>query len=662
MTLDYTFGQQSFTSNPGNFPFVSRYGQAMGGIYHASPAIVGPPGTLLQDPGYTGFQGTWQSRESIAYVATTDGLLHAFWTDETKEENNERWAMLLPAVMTNLYPAYPSSPNLLLDGSPIVKDVAWDRGIAGGIQSASDPTVWHTMLVAGFGSNNQGYYAVDVTNPDPSKLTSGTVPPDSPSGSGPHFRWQLTKMPAKNYPIFGAHSGTPAITTLFMDPGDGLGTREIAVAILPGGVDGSPTSSAGSGSPCARSVKITDSSPLGTYTSRQSVRCWGGSSPPVATDPVNGRSLVIARVDTGEILRVFTRLTDVMTKYPSDTLLIANRINDTPLDSPMTGTPIVYPSDVATDATKVFVSDADGTIWRFDVSSSDPTKWTGDIFLDLYNQTVDTNPTAWSDGQPLSVTPTMSTDTAGNVVINAATGVTDTFDSTGIEFVYSITEKVQGDLTNGQKLRAFVNWYMGTPLTPVSTFTPPPTPQDTASGPAFLAGERVSGPMVVFDGKLYFATYAVPPPSTVTCVSNLARIWGVDFVNPADTTCNVPLTAASCNRAEGGIPGFLYQSKIETDITPNATASNASLRTAVVPGLTINATPACAGAGAATTDQYVGGGAQHMAAQNFTAGKFQLSSQLGAPAANGTGTATINLSVPTPLSPTVIDSWAAVLE
>ncbi len=179
----------------GNFPFVSRYGQALGGIYHASPAIVGPPGTLLQDPGYSGFQANWQTREGIAYVATTDGLLHAFWTDETKPENNERWAMLLPAVMTNIYPSYPSSPNLLLDGSPIVKDVAWERNIT----SSVDPTVWHTMLVAGFGSNNRGYYAVDVTNPDASKLASGVVPPDDPTGSGPHLRWQLTTAPATNY-------------------------------------------------------------------------------------------------------------------------------------------------------------------------------------------------------------------------------------------------------------------------------------------------------------------------------------------------------------------------------------------------------------------------------------------------------------------------------
>ena len=254
----------------------------------------------------------------------------------------------------------------------------------------------------------------------------------------------------------------------------------------------------------------------------------------------------------------------------------------------------------------------------------------------------------------------MSTDTSGNVVLNAATGVTDTFDSNGIEFLYSITEKVQGSTP---QLRAFVNWYMGTPLTPASTtsFTAPQTPEDTATSPAFLAGERVAGPMVVFDGKLYFSTYAVPPPSTTLCVQNLARIWGVDYVNPADLTCASPSTSGNCNRAGGGIPGFLYNGKMETDVTPFATSS-APLKTAVIPGLTINATPACAGAGTPTTDQYVGGGAQHIAAKNFTSGSYAISSQVGAPSTSGIGTQSINLSVPTPLSPTVIDSWASVVE
>jgi type IV pilus assembly protein PilY1 len=563
--------------------------------------------------------------------------------------------------MAQIHASYPSNPNILLDGPPIVKDVAWDRNIS----SVVDPTVWHTMLVAGYGPTNQGYYAVDVTNPDASALGSGGYPTNSPA-SGPHLRWQLTTMPSTNYNIFGSHSGTPAITTLFMDPGDGGGTREIGVAILPGGSDGNPTTSAGNGSPCARAAKSTAqvTQPPSGFAFRTSVRCWGSNSsgPPASTDSVDGRAVAIVRVDTGEILRVFERKADAKAAK-ADTLLAANRVIDTPFDSPMTGTPLVYPSDVATNATKAFISDADGTIWRLDLSNPDPSQWSGSLFVDLYNQTVDTNSTAWSDGQPLSVTPTLSTDTSSNVVINAATGVTDTYDSNGIEFVYSITEKAQAAGGTTQLL-ASVNWYMSTPLTPASltSFAPPPSPEDTAATPAFLPGERVSGPMVVFDGKLYFATYIVPPPSTVTCVSNQARVWGVDYVHPADPACNVPATAGSCNRGAGGVPGFLYNGKMETDISPLVTSADARVRTAVIPGLTINATPACAGAGTPALDQYVGGGAMHSAAQGFTPGAYSLSSQVGAPSANGVGSATVNLNVPTPTTPSVIDSWAGVVE
>ena len=57
----------------------------------------------------------------------------------------------------------------------------------------------------------------------------------------------------------------------------------------------------------------------------------------------------------------------------------------------MTGTPIVFPTDVGTDATKIFVGDADGTIWSFDVSNSEPDELDGRLFLDLYNTTVDPN-------------------------------------------------------------------------------------------------------------------------------------------------------------------------------------------------------------------------------------------------------------------------------
>ena len=539
--------------------------------------------------------------------------------------NNEIWALMPPAVMPSILASYPSSHEFLLDGSPVVKDVVWDRSLA----NQSDVTNWHTTLVAGFGPSQRGYYAVDVTSTDTTNIPKATP---EPSPTGPVFLWQVTKMPATNGQLFGAHSGTPAITSLFMDPGDGGGAREIGVAILPGGQDSGPATTGGNVAKCDRVGKLTDAQPADAkFAFRSSVRCWGtppAGNAPTKDDAVVGRSVAIVRLDTGEVLRVFTRLADLPA---GDTLAIAKRVTDTGLDSPMTGTPVVFPSDVGTDATKAFVGDADGTIWRFDLSSQNPSDWVGELYLDLYNPAADTaQATSWGDGQPLEVPLVTSLDTAGNLVISASTGSTESFDTTGTYYTYSITEMVAGSPI---KPRASVNWWLDT---------------STVTG---SAGERVSGPMTVFDGVLYFATYAAAPVGTQACTSGHGRIWGLDFTAPVDPT----------TLKLGGIPRLNPPPAGHVDyIQPDET--DTSLKGVVIPGVSINGTPACASTAAASNDTYVAG-ATHSSASNFTAGGYSVFSQLGAPGgASGSATRQFSLSVPPPMSPTKIDSWAAVLE
>lgn len=376
---------------------------------------------------------------------------------------------------------------------------------------------------------------------------------------------------------------------------------------------------------------------MNAYLARTSVRCWGtpptGKSPSVS-DAVIGRSLTIARLDTGEIIRTFMRSADVPA---GDTLAAANptRIINTLLDSPMTGTPVPYPSDVGADATKVFVGDADGTIWRFDLSSTNPSLWVGELYLDLYNQQVDKSSTSWDDGQPIQVPMVTSLDAKGNVVLNAATGTQETFDTTGTYYVYSITEQVDPSTL---VLRANVNWW----LNPTTVTNQP--------------GERVSGPMTVFDGVLYFATYSAANPASQTCSSGDARLWGRDCENPLDLN---DLSQGGILRLEPPqgpltpLPLYVQPDKYDTTLTG-----------AVIPGVAINATPACGGLGAPSADSNVYG-AQHQTASSFSVpqNQFSLYTQVGAKnPSGGTNTKTYQIELPTPISPTMIDSWAGVIE
>lgn len=660
MILDFIFGQQE-PALPTDFGWVSRCilcgagntgapaTSSFGDIYHATPVVVGPPDSLLDDISYSGFRtyitttagggdgGTSSApRAPVVYAATNDGLLHAFATNENANANNELWAMLLPAPEPLLLSTYPATDQFLLDGAPVVKDVVWDRTTINASMCASGQTVtrpppdtgetgcpWHTSLVAGYGASQQGYYSVDVTNP-----------------TSPVFEWQLTKMVSPNFSIFGSHSATPAITTITLNDSSGA-PHEVGVAILPGGVNaGGPTSTTAS---CERihvsSGTGTDSEPASSFVERNNVRCWG--TPPVASSPVPGRSLSIVRLDTGEIVRVFARKTDISTTNATDPLLTSNAgvgvVTDTQLDSPMTGTPVVYPSDVGADATKIFVGDADGTVWRFDVSSPNPAQWFGDAFIDLYNQTVDTSATSWNDGQPFDVPMVASLDSTGSLVLNIASGTTQTFDTTGIEYLYSVSEKVGGSPT---RLRASVNWYW-IPMTPAVTTTP-----------SFLQqGERVAGPMTVFNGTLYFATYYAGTPST-GCNPGRAKLWGFNFNTPQNTS----------NLSQGGLrPAATSGSSPTTACTSTQDWTDPGvacgvIQSSVVPGVAVLATPACAQAGTAA----FGSTGVHNSLSSVAAGGFSLVANVGG--SGVTGGTSVSMALPTPTSPTVIDSWASVVE
>ena len=586
--------------------FVSRSTNAFGDIFHSTPAVVGPPNALVRDDSYQRFatRAGIANRPTVLYTSTNDGLLHAFDTSVPPDsaQMNEIWALMPPAVLPNLLSVYPTGHALLLDGAPIVRDVVFDREQA----NIGDDTRWHTMLVSGFGSAFPGYYAVEVT--DPRRPTQASA--------GPIFRWQMTSVPSSTKQIFGAHSGTPAITTVFarLNDGKSTSTREIGVAILPGGYDAPP----GSGS-CPRDADTKDAplsdqsgaAPKAGYAARTKVRCWGGA----------GRSVTVVRLDTGEILKTFMRTSDVPAGVP---------FRPTPLDSPMTGTPVVYPSTVGAVAKKFFIGDVDGTVWRFDISDANPDNWKGELFLDAYNQSADKSTAAYADGQPIAVAPVVALDRNGNLVVEVATGDQETLTASGTNYVYSVTEQISF-ADSPPVLRATPNWYL-----------------------RFAnAGERVTGPMAVFDAVLYFATY-VPATGNV-CAKGAPHLYGLDFTQPADATDPSKGGIARLNPLNTSpLPPF-YDPVADPNRNPDDFAGK------IIPGVTINVTPTCADTSRSTTDPYVSGKATHFFADNVTSSAPSLLAEVGGSSPTG-APLSIKVDLPRPVTATAVDSWASVVE
>lgn len=622
----------------------------LGAVFRANPVMNGPPDSLLREEGYRTFQARRARRKPTLFAATTDGVLHAFKAMETATNaTHELWSFIPPAVLPRLASNYPSGNQILLDGTPVVKDTVWDRTV-GEIDNGSK---WHTTLVAGLGVAGGGYYAVNVTDSDCSSTANtnectGTSGYEAPgygsldhagggaydgSGSGakrgPHFLWQLTDFPRSPtgetarvvrrsrdgqdmVSLFGRTTGTPAITTLQIRGTDGV-DRQVGVAILPGGIDGQPVRNG----QCARVSTDTERAHDSLRPPRQYVRQWAST----CDDSVPGRGLTIVRLDTGEIIRHFGRTVDIPRALPTTV------VNYAPFDSPVTGTPVVYPQTVGAVAQRVFVGDADGTLWRVDVSSTNPANWRVMLFADLVS-----GGTA-ADSQPIQVTPVLSLEPNGAVVINAATGDQENIIYRVGErnYVWSIME--QRPTLSTEPPRASIRW--------VETL---------------LNGERVTGPMTVFDRTLFFATFAPHIPAPNACDNaGVAKLWGLNyFVGDGAGTppggspmwCDVDPLTGICPAA-----GSLVKSSA-------VTGDNAGY---IIPGVTLRATQACSAIGA------VDDGTGLTGFQTMTPSRYELSFGVSKPRTGGAAgmppsVQTTHIRRPLPRISTTVNAWALVVD
>jgi len=641
---------------------------ALGAVYRSSPTLVGPPNEFLRDEFYRAYSDARRTRRPAMFVATTDGVLHAYKalagngppSFDPNSTEHELWAFVPPAVLPKLSSNYPTGQQILLDGTPVVRDVVWDK-----LRDTATTNSYHTTLVAGMGAGGGGYYALNVSDADCGGTASanaclGTFTPSTTfaqivqNSAGPNFLWQLTDIaasgvadPAKKtrllndtvqqVALFGKESGTPAIATLFVNP-DGAGPRQIGVAILPGGIDGPPVK----GGTCTRAINggsalpflasdydFSDNvAPLGPRTA---VRQWGsGGADPCRTAPVPGRGVTIVRLDTGEVLRHFGRIgQDVPGRLNSVTTA-------TPFDSPIIGTPLVYPSTLGATAQRVFVGDADGTLWRIDVSSPNPASWKVNLFQDLVSRDLATGPGA-AQSQPIQVAPVLSLDPFGGIVVNAATGDQENVIASANERNYLFSVQEQRPISATQPGRAVVRWYQ-----------------------TLTAAERVTGPMTVFDRTLYFATYRPMIPTAAACTKGgTALLWGMDFFN-----ANGGVVSA------GGAPRWCPIGQVDSvtgaclaTLVPNEdpSAIYPALEGAIIPGVTIRATQPCATFGGPPNDPLITGMTSTRFDLYFGATAGRAGSPTGTPTA-ARPDASNRLFRPLPRTTATIDAWAFVVD
>lgn len=635
---------------------------AFGAMINSTPELVMPPSEHLRDVSYENFQSLFTERPPMIYAATADGQLHAFVVNQTEKKLNELWSFMPPAVLPQIGSQFPTryaaANRTLLSGPLVIGEVAGTAVVTDGrflTRSAPDPAVsdstqWYTILLGTFGSS-QGYFALDITNPDP--VPDATDPKPVHYANGPRFLWQLTTDEHGN-PLFGSRSTRPAIATLFFRMKDTDDPEQHAVAILPGGYGGVP------GTTEVAETYSTERVKMGV-TPRVSVRGYGldNSILPESAAKLSlagARSLTIVRLDTGEVVRTFRRpdaagdaVYVAADPQAPESLYIAGRVNPARFSAPITGHIVSYPNTAGSVADRAYVGDAEGRLWRIDLSSVDPADWTADIFHDAY-PSAGTGAIGFTmnDVSPIETPPIISTDPVGRVTINISTGEQTMLKTGGRNSVWSLTEQREAD----GKIQVNVNWVLnGTNAKNSGTGGALHFSVDGAGNPT---GERVTGPMALFASTLYFTTYDPGTVDPYVCSPGNSYLWGVHYIQAGEV-----VGTASVNPQDGPMPQLTDPDSTATP--PDVVRVIPLTEGGVAFGVGVMQKPSCLDT-EDVDDPFLGFGT-HKAVKSVNPGSFQLIVQLGANQTTDAKKVNVDeIDLEPPFAGSTIDAWAAILD
>lgn len=231
---------------------------------------------------------------------------------------------------------------------------------------------------------------------------------------------------------------------------------------------------------------------------------------------------------------------------------------------------------------------------------------------------------------PVEIVPVVSVNEVGDPIVVFATGNQESFyQNTGKNFVVSLRDDPAVD---GYQR----NWELDLETTPDlgAALYPAGTPFNTFRA----AGQRVTGPINIFDSVVYFSTFV---PSGEACEVGVSRVWGVHYTDDDEGR-----PVAAWNPDNLGGDEFFEQDD-----------------EAIIFGVAIGQQPSCRNTTEDTINDPVFG--RYTTFQSNPPGGFELVVQTGRKGvaeANQPTTRTARWTLQTPVSSVRVDGWASIVE
>ena len=151
----------------------SKLPSLIGDVVNSGPVFVGAPNLNIPDKepfpvginGYSNYKEAQKGRTGVVYAGSNDGMFHAFIAENSTASSNDGGEELLAYIPSYLFSTDGQAGlHYLTDKTyshmfynDLTATVA-DVNISG--------SAWSTILVGGQRAGGQGYFALDVTNPD----------------------------------------------------------------------------------------------------------------------------------------------------------------------------------------------------------------------------------------------------------------------------------------------------------------------------------------------------------------------------------------------------------------------------------------------------------------------------------------------------------------